>query len=677
MSAATYRRPGSEARHVRNLVFERLPSVVRDRLTSCLASGGAPTPLLVDASRRSPPSAGRWRVLAALAVVAEGVLWFKGFGDATSPFALQKFSYAAAHGVAIFVLLFSVIRALRIARGQGGAPFPEGRYLFALDVVEVDGPRVRLTELHTLRRVEARPGKRDPAVVLVFADAHEIVFEGQRKAETLAVTVKSAIDAAVALVLPDDQPRMNRIDPFFELRVSDDWASAEADDKATRTWVMRAPLPAVSAAILVASVVLGIGLHALRNRLSDDEMFVEAIEIADRTSDPHRWKIGEYSGVRHLDEIDAIRFERARGDAEALIDYLRHARARQGMAEEALFELGKHDPTALKAAIQRGGAGAMRAEDALYELRKGDLDELVTYIQSRGPRAEQADDQLFALARKSGEPKSYRFYLAHGKRHRDEVQSALLPEAAYAEAAKTSDVVVLSDFVREYPDSAHAAEIKAKIHGLYVDALRVFRATKPSAAGLRFVTTLLADLEDRGDPSVNLDIDAEQGPAIIVGDAKLAKRHGADYLPINVDFNEVTMHEVQGEIRSALEQWIASSFPHGAVTPRGAGLGAETGRPRIEITVMPVADDALASPHAKLRVADVRFQIAFYAVVPSRPEELSWRATTPGVKVFQGAWNVEDADTPDVDRGGLARRSYTMMRLDGAAQVVERIEKDF
>jgi hypothetical protein len=675
MSAATYRRPGSEARHVRNLVFERLPSVVRDRLASCLASGGAPTPLLVDASRRSPPSAGRWRVLAALAVVAEGVLWFKGFGDATSPFAVEKFAFAAGHAAALFVLLFSMIRALRIARGQGGAPFPDGRYLFALDLVEVDGPRVRLTELHTLRRVEARHGKRGPAVVLVFADAHEVVFEGQRKAEVLAVTVKSAIDAAVALVLPDDQPRMNRIDPFFELRVSDDWASAEVDAKATKTWVMRAPLPAVSAALFVLSAVLGVGLHTLRNRLSDDEMFVEAIEIADRTNDPHRWKIGEYSGVRHVDEIDAIRFERARGDAEALIDYLRHGGAREAKADEALFDLGKHDPTALKAAIQRGGPGAARAEDALYELRKGDLDELVTYIRSRGARAEQADDQLFALAKKSGEPKSYRFYLAHGKRHRDEVQSALLPDAEYAEAAKASDVVVLSDFVREYPDSAHAAEIKAKIHGLYADALRVFRETKPSAAGLRFVTVLLAELEERGDPSVNLDVDAERGQAIMVAGAKLAQLHGADYLPMDDDFDELTMHQVQGEIRSALVQRLASSFPNGTVTPRGAGLGAETGRPRIEITIMPVAADAQVSPHARLRVADVRFQIAFYAVVPSRPEELSWRFTTPGVKVFDGASNLEEP-AGAVDGNDLARRSYTRMRIEGAAQIVDRIEKD-
>src|SRR5512132_779906 len=187
MAAATYRRPGSEARHVRNLVFERLPSVVRDRLATCLAEGGAPAPLLVDTSRRLPASARRWRVLAAAAFVAEVVLWFTGFGANGSPLALQPLAYAAAHGAAIFTLLFSLLRAARIARAQGGAPVPDGRYLFALDLVEVEGHRLRVTDLHTVRRVEARPGQRGPSVVLVFADAHEVTFEAQPQAEARAL----------------------------------------------------------------------------------------------------------------------------------------------------------------------------------------------------------------------------------------------------------------------------------------------------------------------------------------------------------------------------------------------------------------------------------------------------------------------------------------------------------
>src|SRR3954468_17968997 len=107
MAAMSYRKPGSEARHVRELAFERLPPVVRSRLALSLASGGAPEPLLADASRRAPPSAARWRILAAVAAVTEAVLWFKGFGDAKSSLALQPLAFALAHGAAIFTLLFS------------------------------------------------------------------------------------------------------------------------------------------------------------------------------------------------------------------------------------------------------------------------------------------------------------------------------------------------------------------------------------------------------------------------------------------------------------------------------------------------------------------------------------------------------------------------------------------
>jgi hypothetical protein len=614
--------------------------------------------------------------VAGLAVVAEAVLWFRGFGDAGNPLAVEPFTYAAAHAAAIFILLFALIRSVRIARGQGGAPFPDGRYLFALDLVEVDGPSVRLTELHTLRRVEARPGKRGPSVVLVFADAHEVVFADQRKAETLAESVKEAVDAAVAMILPDDQSRMIRLDPFFELRVSDDWASAEADASAKLTWLLRAPLVQLVPAILGASTLLGGGLFALRNRLSDDEMFVEAIEIADRTNDPHRWKIGAYSGLRHVDEIDAIRLERAQGDAEALNDYLRLAGPRSAAAESALFDLTKHDTKALAAAVRRGGPGAAQAEEALYQLQKGDLDALVDYIRKRGPRADQADDQLFEHARKSGEARSYRFYLKHGKRHADEVQSALLPAAAYAEIANSDDAGDLGAFVREYPDSAHAGEIKAKIHGLYADVLGAYRARKRTPAGVRFVTTLLAELEDRGDPSINLEISFNVTPALAANDAKNDERYGAEYLPAQFQFDASALVDAERGVRADVNEWILASFANGTVKPMGAGIGAETGRPSITVLCEPSSVGVLASKREKLRVADVRFLVDFHAVVPGRGEELAWKLTTPGVKAVDEPESPVFSGRIKGDREGLAHDAYWRMQVDGSSQIVDRIELD-
>jgi hypothetical protein len=676
MSAGTYRRPGSEARHVRNLVFDRLPSVVRSRLTSSLVDGGAPTPLIVDASRRPPPSAGRWKVVAACAVVAFGALWFKGFGDAGNVLALQPLGYAAAHAAAIFALLFGAIRAVRLARGQGGAPFPDGRYLFALDLVEVRGADLRLTELHTLRRVEARPGKRGQSVVLIFADAHEVVFEAQRRAESLAESVKAAVDAAVAMILPDDQARMSRLDPFFELRVSDDWVSAEIDTKTRRSWLFRAPLPSLAGALLIASALLGLGSRALRNRLSDDEMFVQAIEIADRTNDPHRWRIGAYTGVRHLDEIDAIRLDRARGDAEALNDYLRLTRPRANDAEIALIDLDRSDAKALAAAVRRGGPGAAKAEEALYELQKGDLDALVGYIRKGGPRAEQADDQLFAHAQKSGEARSYRFYARHGKRHLDEVQSVLLPAAAYAEAAKSDDVGVLGAFVREFPDSAHAGEIKAKIHGHYADALRVYRERKPGAAALRFVTALLAELEDRLDPSVELDVIFDIGAALGAADAKLAASYPVDYAPIDTVFERATLLSIQDSLRADLAARIRASFENGTVRPVGARAGVYTGRPAITVLCTPTISGTLTSPPTKLRVADVRYAVELHAIAPARSEELAWKLTTPGSKRADLPMNVPRDSSEALDRDLLGLATYGQMRDDGARQIFERIQLD-
>jgi len=675
MSAATYRRPGSEARRVRNLVFDRLPTVVRERLVTSLAGGGAPAPLLIDASWHSPPSALRWRLVAAAAVVVEAFLWFKGFGDATSPLALLPLRYAAAHGAAIFTLLFALIRAARIARGQGGAPVPEGRYLFALDLVEVEGRQLRVTDLHTLRRAEARQGKRASSIVLVFADEHEVTFEAQPRAESLAASVKAAVDAALALSFTDDQPVISRLDPFFELRVSDDWASAEADPKERRSLLLRAPLPALSAAILVLAALAGPGLHALRNRLSDDEMFVQAIEIAERRNDPHLWKIGAYTGVRHVDEIDSIRFERANRtgvDEDALKDYLLHAGAHRRDAEAALFAIWKRDPASLAAEIRRGGAFAVQAEAALYELNSGDLDALVDYIKKRGPRADQADDQLFALAQKSGEPKSYRFYLKHGKRHIDQVQSTLLPEAAYLDAKTKDEVDVLGVFVREYPDSAHAEEARAKIHALYEDALRAYRAKKPSAAGLRFVTALLAELEDRADPSVSVEVAFHESDALAPADARLASRIGADYVPAARWVAGWELGVMERRLRDDLTWWIISSFANGTVRIAAPDVNVDAGRPRIVVTCESVAEGALRVPRAKLALLDLRFRVDLHAVIPARATALSWTYTTPSAKLS----DAPGAVLVDPDRFDQADAAYAGMKTEATTQILERIKRD-
>src|SRR4051812_19815891 len=105
MAATAYRRSGTEARRVRTPGFDKLPSVVRERLTSCLAHGGAPAPLLVAASRRKPLSAFRWLLIAAVAGLVEIELWSLGLGDPSSALAFHPLWCVAVQAVVIFTLL--------------------------------------------------------------------------------------------------------------------------------------------------------------------------------------------------------------------------------------------------------------------------------------------------------------------------------------------------------------------------------------------------------------------------------------------------------------------------------------------------------------------------------------------------------------------------------------------
>ncbi|MFS8069109.1 MAG: hypothetical protein ACMG6S_22340, partial [Byssovorax sp.] len=337
----------------------------------------------------------------------------------------------------------------------------------------------------------------------------------------------------------------------------------------------------------------------------------------------------------------------------------------------------RSDPRALAALVRRGGPRGEQAAEALFELQKGDLDALAAYIRRRGAYADRADEQLFALAQKSGEPKSYRYYLEHGKRHVDEVQSVLLPEAAYLEATKKkNDVGLLGDFVREYPDSAHAEEIKATMHSMYADALRTYQEKKPSAAGLRFVTALLAELEARADPSVIVEVGVNDGASIAAADAKLAARHGADYQPAESHFSGFSLSVLEGQLRSDLIASITSSFANGTVKPTGSRYGDDAGRPSILVTCEPVAADAFVSRREQLKLSDIRFHVDFHATVPARSQELSWKYTTPGVKGSDVPVNAAGADSDEVNRTEMAEVSYARMRTEATTQILDRIKLD-
>ncbi|MFT3766787.1 MAG: hypothetical protein QM820_14920 [Minicystis sp.] len=547
-----YRSAGGSTRVARDLAFDRLPSAVRDRLTRGIVHGAMPDPILAAPSGWTIRGL---RVLVALAVLAGvGLLgvWFWDFGELRGKYAIEPVGFTLIYGALLAIVIGAGAAAVHLRRFQRGAPFPTGRYLFPLDLVEASGGRLRVTSLDTRCHVEARTR----AVALVFEGGPTVVFPIARREDpaAMAVQINAAIEAARALAFPADEVQLSRIDPFFEVRVTDDWDAA-ADAAGTRR---RPVLAWVAAAGVVGAVPAGYGLVQARNALSDDSMFEQA--TTDRTIESRSARLVRYAdrGQRHLDEVARLLVEGAEGDRATLHGYM-----------------------------ARGGRMAELADDALFKMAGNSADELARYLRRGGRHDDDADDALFAIARRQDALETYNLYLDVGKRHADEVRKELLPEADFRQAVKTGLVGSLFSFVRRAPGSKHEDEAWRRIHEMYAGALPAFKATEqPSAAGLRFVEAMLSYLQERADPRVNLVISMVPTTAVIEADGTLSAKYGARYLPAADRFRSGALQDLSRDIHGAVAAWFGGAFPHGVAEisrPSGDEL-----RPRFDIRCEPV-----------------------------------------------------------------------------------------
>ncbi|MEZ4302857.1 MAG: hypothetical protein R3B70_48485, partial [Polyangiaceae bacterium] len=186
-----------------------------------------------------------------------------------------------------------------------------------------------------------------------------------------------------------------------------------------------------------------------------------------------------------------------------------HLRELDDARFEAICKRG--DVKALRHHIETGSPRAAAAEEALFDLQKGDEEVLLSHIQGKTRFAERADDELFENARRAGTVKAYESYLRRGKRHTDEVQTSLLPEAAFGEARKSQKAGQLFEAVHTYPHHPLAAEALKTAHHLYADAFKRYKAAQiADEPHTEHVKAMLDHLEKKQDPEVALVVSIDQ-----------------------------------------------------------------------------------------------------------------------------------------------------------------------
>ncbi|MDC3953415.1 hypothetical protein [Polyangium jinanense] len=606
-----YRSAGAEPRVVRVLDFDRLPDIVRERLVRGLADGGMPGPLLrveEDAAGTIPGSRRFWLGAGITAAFVWLVLWFVQFGDLEGRFAVQPRAFMLGHALVVSVLALAVIVHVYFRRSKDeGAPFPSGRYLYSLDLVEVRGRILTVTSLATLRRVEGRAGGRREEVILVFGDGEAAPLRVFGDATELACEAQAAIEEATRLVLPDDQPAIERLDPFFELRVADDWASAEsiAKDNGSR-------VPAFRWLVLASTAVgalLGPASWFARNHASDASMFGQVLEAAESASDAEfAWRQMLYGdvGLRPRSAFDDIAFERAKKRAVSLAEYL------------SMYPDGKH---------------AAEADELLFGMVK-QADNLATYGiylgDARGRRhTDEVDDAMFAAAKRNNNLFAYRQYLEFlGKKHEHEIRTELLPRSEIVDARQKQDVAELHAIEGRYGNK-WAEEVSEAIHHVYADRLDLLRLRKGSGgeSARAIFHPLLTRLDTKGDPRVVLDVDFVLPNAFLDAETDLIHKHGNRYHPVGQVFWK-SENDVEERVFNTIVSRARGTLGR-AVQFQRATENAAPDVPRLVVSMTLVSgDEPFVSTEDKLVFNDIRIRLEMHAAIPGEGTTPSFVTTT-------------------------------------------------
>jgi hypothetical protein len=97
-------------------------------------------------------------------------------------------------------------------------------------------------------------------------------------------------------------------------------------------------------------------------------------------------------------------------------------------------------------------------------------------------RNSKSDHRIFALATKANDAQSYRLYLAHGERHRQEVADIRLPTAELRDAERVGTVEALLQYKASHPGSKIEKEVAASIRRAMLAELEKAKAPGTLAA---------------------------------------------------------------------------------------------------------------------------------------------------------------------------------------------------
>jgi hypothetical protein len=561
---APYRsEPDEEA--PRELSFADLSPETRRYLTDSCAGEGAvllrcdPLPLV-----GSPRT---WLALAALSGMALVLLLLRGFGD------IRGGPRGVSHGET--TLVAAALGGLLLGAGLGwrarrlrqpGAPEP-GVYLFARELIDARGPRLRVLSTTKIEQIRRQAGE----LVCLFSGGERYRFPGGKSsAAYLQGEIRSLREVLEQAESAEDRARMARLDPLVHERAR--WHEFPAASRRGIREPTRRPV------LLVAPPLL-LGVLA-------------------------SWPLCLW--VAEESDLVGVHEAAARQDLERLARYRDHAFARypaRSAAEEAMLRLARRSPrTDGYVAYLRGdGAQAAVASEELFQRLRQNEDDTELWLQflrvGREPRRQQVEDILFERA-KTRESLWLLEQLAAVGSRKEEISRKILPRRRIAQAFVEKDAAALRWFAKSAEDEEVRREARETLASLY----RPVRERLVAVTGLRTpLARALHGALEKAEQSGSSLIAQEEGGALgllplfrrVVGlyvDAKL--------LPV-VDASEV--RPSGATVRMVPKTRVLSGVP--------AGLEV-----RIDFSCSWSGEEASAKVREELQT------VRFRAPLPGKPE---------------------------------------------------------
>jgi hypothetical protein len=376
-----------------------------------------------------------WMTLALGSAVFLAATLLTGFGD------LRGGPRPVTHGgtTATALLLGGIVLgaglAWRAHRLRRNGPFDPGVFLFARDLVDARGPRLRILPTSRIEQILRERGD----LVCVFSDGERISFSASKfSVAYLQGELHSLRDLLTRAETDDDRAALTWLDPFVHERPR--WHELPQASRRGSSSTLRRPILLVAPALLFGALA--------------------------------SWPLSLFTAEQS--DLAGIREAAHRKDSDTLAAYIRDVHARypaRKAADDALFALAHQDPggAGFLAYLKSDGSRAIEASEELFvRLQKKDNRALqLPFLRyGQGPRRDQLDEEILAAALGAEDLRLLEDYAKVGRRGA-EIQREVLPRKRIARAFLESNPEVLRGQLAGTSDEAVKQEAREALASLY------------------------------------------------------------------------------------------------------------------------------------------------------------------------------------------------------------------